>query len=832
MKELLSYSELLGEYTSHEMSVFHEEPDHEDDENTKKGAIVQTDSPVSTSAAPMMMIPSSSTTTLQHLDNDSLALILEYAGILSVQLFHTSLSQAWAHRMHHQLVPLVAKRLYARQGFSTENVVKTNTTKNLCHHHRDDPYSAESRSIWREGHHRRRLERAWIGRNTTKHTTSHHKKRRSTNSLSLPDRCFGFVPVLPDDWEVNSYAYNDDAPPVHFDCDSFWLTSSGTSGELLFLNPFSTRVSVWDERMILQQQKSPQSSSSSSLVTKPRPKQILFDTADYFNIDLKEYFPHLWNNHTNRHHHHQQQQQRMMNRMMIMDDDTNNSDDDDDDEQEFDVSYIGVEAKPVWNTARDDASDASWRTSHGTMAAVGRILSATEDSFHHGHHNNNNHMMMEQDEDQDAAWKVTEIIAWFRKNSDESQLYANRHRCRFRGGFFHMDVCATQKLVYVNPWKETTTAGEGGWVLDGDLGRPPAGANRVVVYPLVPEQQHSQPKEATLSSTTATGNDASPMKEKTTTNYFPKPLAYLSCREQVTALKVSPEGTTVVVATVRGQVQVWNMSQPSAPIRMASISCTKALQTAYENSGRVFLPVEEMESTNAMNDGVPNNQHAAQASIHHPSPIEDIFVSRHLTVEQAGFVSLQYHPRHGSTLLLWKLDGHHSRSWSIRAKVNLPLTASRFPKVHFDGRKIVVLGQDHIGYMILVYKVLYSNDDVSLVDNANTMPVTKLGEEGSGSVTNFGWSTSCPSATTPPAIYFAGCIRHARLGGFQSYDPLYMTCNERFVIVSTKSAHHTGGSLQFLEDLDDSMVYSYSEGLLVIDLEKVDKKDAGFSFSK
>jgi hypothetical protein len=56
-------------------------------------------------------------------------------------------------------------------------------------------------------------------------------------------------------------------------------------------------------------------------------------------------------------------------------------------------------------------------------------------------------------------------------------------------------------------------------------------------------------------------------------------------------------------------------------------------------------------------------------------------------------------------------------------------------------------------------------------------------------------------------VKFVNRIRHAALGGLEFYDSVYMTANERYVIVNTKSGNLLGGGSPG------------SDGLLVIDLE-------------
>jgi hypothetical protein len=57
-------------------------------------------------------------------------------------------------------------------------------------------------------------------------------------------------------------------------------------------------------------------------------------------------------------------------------------------------------------------------------------------------------------------------------------------------------------------------------------------------------------------------------------------------------------------------------------------------------------------------------------------------------------------------------------------------------------------------------------------------------------------------------VRFANRIRHAALDGIEEFESLRMTCNERFIVVNTKTGNLlSGGTVPF------------QEGILVIDLE-------------
>jgi hypothetical protein len=93
--------------------------------------------------------------------------------------------------------------------------------------------------------------------------------------------------------------------------------------------------------------------------------------------------------------------------------------------------------------------------------------------------------------------------------------------------------------------------------------------------------------------------------------------------------------------------------------------------------------------------------------------------------------------------------------------------------------------------IILVYHVLNTNEDMAVFQAAK--------DDSSGGVTNF---------TNPPRIRFANRIRNAALGGLEYFDHIHMACNERFIVINTKTGNLSSGSS-----------VPYAEGLLVIDLE-------------
>jgi hypothetical protein len=162
-----------------------------------------------------------------------------------------------------------------------------------------------------------------------------------------------------------------------------------------------------------------------------------------------------------------------------------------------------------------------------------------------------------------------------------------------------------------------------------------------------------------------------------------------------------------------------------------------------------------------------------------------------LSVGKAGFVSLQYDQTEGSSLLLWKRDSTNG-DFKVVSIINLRISSRRKPRVSYDGNRLIVFGEDHIGLIILVYHI--SNGDA-------VFPA----EEDSGTGEHSG---GVYNLSNPPQVRFANRIRHAALGGIDRLDGIQMTTNERFIIVNTKTGNLLGGA-----------PFPCSEGLLVIDLQ-------------
>jgi hypothetical protein len=346
----------------------------------------------------------------------------------------------------------------------------------------------------------------------------------------------------------------------------------------------------------------------------------------------------------------------------------------------------------------------------------------------------------------------------------------------------------------------------------GPLG-PSYNAQTVVVYPMVPW----------------VGEEG---------DYFPAPLGTFQARSSIVILVIDSFGETLLLGTERGAIEIWDVSMSTSGSagkfrRLLEVKVVQCLRRSIDEwiADRVqVLRSKSIESKIAfLSDGDRHQASSSSPTVHdehddsstgsntgnESSPlteemeisfkvlrrqpdlpvfqanVDHIFLPKHLSLEKAGLVTLQHHPVEGSSLLLWRKQ--RDGELKVVSLINLRLSSRQKPRIHYDGNRLIVFGQDHIGVIILVYHV--ANGD-------NLLPkddVTATGEH-SGGVYNL---------TDPPQIRFANRIRHAALGGIDRLDTIHMTANERFIIVNTKTGNLLGEATS-----------SLSEGLLVINLQE------------
>ena len=658
--------------------------------------------------------------------------------------------------------------------------------------------------------------------------------------FSLPHRYFYFLPVVPfdtlDDGDLaHDHAFID-PPPVVFDCDSFVLTSTGTSPELLMLNPFNGSLSIMsdcvqrsiasDEAMMEQAMghaasfihhrenlgvskewkdeqiagtiidASVYSNYSRHEYWTP-PTQQLLDGDEYFNLDLAEYFP---SQARRRQNHHQGHGYPLQNHHFHH----NHHPENDDIPQEFELTFVGVDAKPILDPHKHEEII-------GSMVGVGRSI------------------VSEAVRGQNDL-VCTELCAWFRNKPGEE--YGDRRVCRLPWAFSYVDIDPIYKRIFVSFLENDGPAPNAG--VDAAETVPRQGMrSSVVVYPLIPYQID-------------TGERATNRRDPSV--YFPEPLFLIHCDHPISSFLVDPTGATLMVATTQGTLEIWDIQQTKG-CRRGVVNITKSLKERIHgvllSARRSAKKHEESESSvrkpsslppqneieavpemgqftdagQTMTFGVRQNINSTSTDIdtsdtsqwqpydaallvlqRQPdlatlrSPVVSFHVARHLPLDACGFVTLQTDSNEGSSLLLWTKDPKEA-DYHVASLINLPLSARMTPRVSFDGSRLVVFGEDHIGLIVLVYNVLSSFEFIGSFGGA-----TKNVAE-SGGVYNL---------TEPPRVRFVNRIRHAALGGIENFDSIHMTCNERLLVVNTKTGNLLGGGGGS----------SYSEGLLVIDLEE------------
>lgn len=303
---------------------------------------------------------------------------------------------------------------------------------------------------------------------------------------------------------------------------------------------------------------------------------------------------------------------------------------------------------------------------------------------------------------------------------------------------------------------------------------------------------------------------------------FPSPEASIIAQYPVSCFSVDKSGQFLIVGTVHGTVEMWSTGVHSeSPVRLEILSVRESFLKRARSMTigarcRIDLECDDKPDLDEheTQDDLALVEVSGEVELPHKNPtckISQIYLPCHLPV-QHGFVTKQRDSESGTTLLLWQTrkistedaPALTNQQFQIVSMVNLPLSSQSHPEVHFDARRLIVFGQDHIGPIILVYHVLgtrYDQDDFQ--DEATATPVEKLNSKGnqeSGGVINL---------LDEHRIKFVNRIRHVGLGGLEYFDSFIMSANERFIVVNTKC-----GNL-----IASDGTRNASQGLLVIDLK-------------
>ena len=545
------------------------------------------------------------------------------------------------------------------------------------------------------------------------------------------------------------------------------------------------------------------------------PKQVLFGVQDYFNLDLNDYFGEHTPFGTSMNHEEEGRSRRRRAR-------SNGN---------VTVDWVGIDTHVT--LSRDGRSLA------GNMIGAGRIL-AMENDAGGGR----------------GDLECMEVLAWVRDGcatNEDLGEYKSKFVCRAAGSPYYLDMCANYKKVYASfqagsaPFPENDQEGRGDGAqnrslvdlvdddgsLVGDDGEPIQLSKAIFCLPLVKYEDCPSCPEAIRAS-------------------FPTPEACFLAQYPVSSFIIDPTGMTLLVGTESGTIEIWdtgmnprNNSQSSPRIlqrlsvreaflkrarsktmdERRNLKSGDALSTdhsmrakANDNASRKIAN-ERISSTHDDLALIEINLEEEVPHKHPTSKISSVLLSSHQPVQQCGFITKQRNRDSGTTLLLWQTPIMTSDAnpdlpmerFQIMAMINLPLSAQCNPEIHYDGKRLIVFGKDHIGLIFLVYHVLSSRFDQQDFNAINMPSPTPARRKCSGRSSSKGDGSGGVVQLHPDGenrIKFVNRIRHAGLAGLEYYDYMSLTANERFVVVNTKTGNLIGSD----------GARNASQGLLVIDL--------------
>ncbi|KAL3790819.1 hypothetical protein HJC23_004720 [Cyclotella cryptica] len=696
------------------------------------------------------------------------------------------------------------------------------------------------------------------------------RSKKVKQCFSLPHRHFNFVPLLPpdlmnyppqhaqnNDEVVFTYLQEQDSddefdidiqhedeqdqshdnsdmdfepPPVEFTCDSFALTSHSTGSEYVLLNPFSGSIEVYgsildnavkseegllemalldaSENILLKRGlRETEMMHGHGMMDDERsediageaihsriqqrtkmydtpPRQVLFGVQDYFDLDLDEYFGKYTPFGNGRR------------------------------SGNVTVDWVGVDTHLAMSEDRKCVGE--------NLIGAARILT------------------MESDRG-DEELTCTEVYAWSSSGSGDASSagkYASKFVCRAAGSFYFLDICARTRKIYA-----TFQAGSGffrentGEATSHSVVRRHRSLMEIDDESLVDEDGAPIRMSRAIFCLPLVKYEASFAGTDAISSYFPLPEACMFAQYPVSSFSVDISGKVLIVGTVHGTVEIWHTGMHSTscgsdPSRVQILGVREAF-LRRERSMTVGARCRDRSVSGGKPDVIelhPNSveEHETQDDLaligdndgdelphkHPTSKISHIYLPRHLPAQRCGFVTKQRNSEHGTTLLLWQARNFLSgddyspadEHFQVVAMINLPLSARCHPEVHYDGRRLIVFGQDHIGLIFLIYHVLSTRYDQDEFCDEKLPPPKRAsrdskGREESGGVINL---------LNERRIKFVNRIRHAGLGGLEYYDSLMMTANERFIVVNTKSGNLIG----------TDGAHNASQGLLVIDLQE------------
>jgi hypothetical protein len=498
-----------------------------------------------------------------------------------------------------------------------------------------------------------------------------------------------------------------------------------------------------------------------------------------------------------------------------------NNDNDDDGIQADEVVHIGIECKHVVVPAATasligsvlDGAVASCHPRIGaTVAAVGRQL-VREDRAVPG---------------ADAS-VTTEVRSWERKYTYTTctgtgtcatdpppyvRTFTSPRICRFRNHFFTMELdakCHRLLVVFMKDHDErgdNEFGGGGGAaaprrraVANEDEPLPPpddedddphaSGSRFIHVLPFVDIKDENRNSDAESDGPAALGSS---------TQCLSLPVAKIDCKDGITSL--SSSGYVWAVSTVTNKLLWYDRAQLVHTYSI--VDCVREALAASSSEAGVGAGGAHPNSSHPAPKRSVEREQLILQSLSKATAIETIRFAPFVEPDRAGFVTLSHGESTGSTVLLWKKCSP-SDLYKVDAVVRLPLRASRIPKVHFDGRRLLVYGEDHMGHILLVY-VVQSLDDGD-----------DFGAPGSSTASGGGGAAGI---IVPGSLRFARRVRHDAMGGLSEFDSLHVSANERFIVVNTRTGHQLNAGRRNRRRSTSSA--SPADGLLVIDVAKAD----------
>lgn len=268
-------------------------------------------------------------------------------------------------------------------------------------------------------------------------------------------------------------------------------------------------------------------------------------------------------------------------------------------------------------------------------------------------------------------------------------------------------------------------------------------------------------------------------------------------RPRIAGKTVLSDGSTILVVYVKHDIQLWNMTT-TATTGGPNITCVKALECMQNLIKTYFPPHTFLYDTFVRS--VPEGRFYS----------DHVSSNKTLPIDIYGFFTFNFRatPHNKGLQLYWEFD-FVTLSWRISSIIILPVSDERHvfdvPKFYYDGQKLVVLGHDNLGYILLIYQILWVEDETAQnIDDALNMQSCVRSNlrhrfEESGGVYNFPYDlvhddNDFNGYSTPPQtpirrqrrkIQFKRRIRHESLGfGRGEYNAkMQMSCNERFILV-------------------------------------------------